>query len=162
METAASQEVLVSSVKLAGPWVYYLPWGSLCSSYPTLVSLINTWVNIIWIWPNLIYQKLINPSFVEKRTLVQSKRLMELRKDFLSGKTGIFPPMEVRYLEIQRRDENMYKNVQAVITHPEYDSSKKFVICIGMLHLSLDKGILSHFESNGYTLKPAPIVSVEL
>jgi uncharacterized protein YbaP (TraB family) len=151
LESLESQIALTGSIFLIGKKQCHVPYGNLFMSCPTFAQIVNGFNLLIWSVPNLIYRTFINPNFITEYTKEQRDRLSELRKHFLNGKTGTLTKQEVKQFRIIERDKKMYAKLQKNIG--TFNSDNKFLLIIGMGHVSTNNGIISHFEKNGYKVE---------
>lgn len=152
VETHAFQQALISSIFGVGSQLYALPYGRLLYWAPKLCQVINMWTVFVWLIPNIIYQQMINPGFVEKRNKDNINKLAQLRKAFMNGKTPIMEHRDAELFRVKTRDEKIFQKLQAEMDG--FSEKSRFLLAIGSMHLVLDQGIISHFKQAGYTIQP--------
>lgn len=151
LETIESQRALLNALYSLGKNQYYVPYKSLFIDDPNKAIAVNTVVHISNLFNNIVYNWIINTDAASQRQKEVNSKNLQLRKDFLEGKTGTLDSQEVNLMRIVPRDEYMYKKFLS--TQERLSPGDKFLIVIGMSHLSTNKGLLSHFVEAGYTVE---------
>lgn len=151
LESLDSQIALVHSLFLYGENIYYVPYGKLFLTYPWMANILNTLNSLIVLPGNLVYQNIINSSFSDVRAQENSKFMEDLRNDFFNNKTGFADSKIIEQFRIVERDKLIYDKFIKEIKAPSEDN--KFLIIIGVFHLSANDGLLSHFKNDGFVLE---------
>lgn len=155
LETLSAQKAMLGGIFAVGSKVGRLPYGGFFIKYPGICSIINSLNNIIWFFPNAVYALLINPEFATQNAHKINNELTQFRKDFLNNVTSVATDEQVDLLQLVVRDRVMYQVLTKSVG--EFSQDNLFIVIIGNLHLSLDSGIISHFEADGYTVRPMAI-----
>lgn len=152
LETLQSQQALLGSLlQVGGGEPVRIPYKKL-KQFTPVCNVLNATSQLSWAIPNLIYQKIINPGFVQENAQKNINFTQEARSNFLENKTGTVKSELIKLFDIVERDKASFKKIEKDLA--DFNSKNKFAIVIGMMHLSADDGILSHFKKQGYTFKP--------
>ena len=150
METLDSQTAMLGAMFTFWGKVYYLPDGNLFMSNPGVSNIFNIVIKLLSLPLSIVYC-ITHPSFVSERAQKHQASIVRLRNSFLSGQAASMSSEEIEYLRIPARDKKMYEKFMQEM--PDHSSENKFLIMIGMAHLSTELGILSYFKANGYTIE---------
>lgn len=159
LETLVSQRAMLAGVFSVGKNTYRLHFGSVFLKLPVICTIIAGFVKLIWLLPNLVYIYLINPEYNAEYIKTQNKRLADIRKAYINDEVGFVSSEEVNLYQLFIRDREMYKTICKKVG--EFSKDHKFLVLVGMFHLAYDKGLVSYFEKDGYTIRPMDLSSEE-
>lgn len=152
LESLSVQRAMLGAIFRVGSRLGRLPYNGLFIKFPGICSIVSSVNNIIWLIPNLIYSLLVNPEYATQTAHKNNKDLARFRKDFLNHVTSVPTDEQVDLFELELRDKIMYEVLFKSIGKLSEDNL--FIVFIGNLHLSLDSGIISHFEAQGCIVRP--------
>ena len=153
LETAYVQTTMVNSNYFFMGKQLYIPYGDLYRTRPGLAGIMNSLMHL-WILPaNIVYYNLVNPEFIYQHNEKNTQILEKYRKDFLNGDASQLSSEEIESFQIIERDQHYYNKIKSKLSTMK-EKGEKFFIIIGTAHLGTKKGILSHFEKDGYTIEP--------
>ena len=110
-------------------------------------------VNHIFCYPsNFVYQNFMRGDFTHTTHQAQSLTLKNIRDNFLRGHTGVFDSKDIERFRIIERDQRIYLRLHQSLGN--LSEKNKFLLVLGVMHLSADDGILSRFRADGYTIEP--------
>ena len=69
----------------------------------------------------------------------------------MRGHTGVFGSKDIEKFRIIDRDQRIYLRLKQSLGN--VSEKNKFLLVLGIMHLSADDGILSHFRADGYTIE---------
>ena len=152
LESIEQQQTMLRTSFYFGSKLYQLPIYQYYETYPSFVQILNTFNSLLHLIPNIIYKNIIHPSFQNEFLKKETQTLSNIRMDFLSGQTGEYSSDLLNNYHIIQRDQKMFSKFEQI--QGPLDPSNKFLILVGCMHLSAEKGILHHFENAGFMLKP--------
>lgn len=152
VESLDAQYALLGSLYHLGPDIYYIPYGTLYMDNLFAARFLNQVNHILCFPPNFVYQNFIHGDFAHMTHQAQSLTLKNVRDNFLRDRTGVFDSKEIEKFRIIERDQRIYLRLHQSLGG--FSEKNKFLLVLGMMHLSTDDGILSHFRADGYTIEP--------
>jgi len=152
LENYPSQIAFLKSILFLGNASYRLPFDSLYYRAPAVCNFISWWTQSSWLLLNIIYQNLINPSFIKTWQNKNTQQLEQMRLAFLNNQTSFFTPEDVYRLNFINRDEYMIDSFDRFMKDSNH-IDKKFCVIIGAGHVAATHGMFK-LMSERYDLVP--------
>lgn len=150
LERFDSQLTMLGSLYSFWGKIYYIPYGNWYETHPQLAGFCNVTMKILS-YPSQVVYLLCHPEVATEQMQQQSQQMAKMREQFLNGQAVELSSEEIACYRIVLRDKTMYENLQKI--HGSFSAENKFLLVIGVAHLTTQEGILALLMQDGYTIE---------